>query len=42
MLSNPSQRRATLIGTSAILMWATLALLTELSGAAVPAFQLTA
>lgn len=41
MLSNPGQRQATLIGISAILMWATLALLTELSGA-VPAFQLTA
>lgn len=36
------QRKPTLIGITAILMWATLALLTELSGAAVPAFQLTA
>jgi len=35
------QQRATLIGLSAILMWATLALLTELSGT-IPAFQLTA
>lgn len=41
MLSNPEQRQATLIGISAILMWATLALLTEFSGA-MPAFQLTA
>ncbi|HHP7245483.1 MAG TPA: EamA family transporter, partial [Elainellaceae cyanobacterium] len=31
----------TLIGFTAVLMWATLALLTELSGA-VPPFQLTA
>lgn len=36
-----SNRRPTLIGSTAILMWATLALLTELSGA-VPPFQLTA
>lgn len=35
------QRRSTLIGFSAILMWSTLALLTELSGN-VPPFQLTA
>ncbi|MGF1522489.1 MAG: DMT family transporter [Leptolyngbyaceae cyanobacterium] len=35
------QRRPTLIGFTAILMWATLALLTELSGT-VPLFQLTA
>ncbi len=41
MQSNTGQHRATLIGVTAILMWATLALLTELSGA-VPAFQLTA
>ncbi|MGB3295073.1 MAG: EamA family transporter [Phormidesmis sp.] len=34
-------QRPTLIGATAILMWATLALLTELSGA-VPPFQLTA
>lgn len=36
-----SQRKPTLIGFSAILMWATLALFTELSGS-VPPFQLTA
>lgn len=41
MLSNQRQWRATLVGSSAILMWATLALLTELSGP-IPAFQLTA
>lgn len=35
------RRRPTLIGLTAILMWATLALLTELSGN-IPAFQLTA
>ena len=35
------QQKATLVGITAILMWATLALLTELSGM-VPAFQLTA
>jgi drug/metabolite transporter (DMT)-like permease len=35
------QRQSTLIGFSAILMWSTLALLTELSGN-VPPFQLTA
>ena len=36
-----SQRQPTIIGFTAILMWATLALLTELSGT-VPPFQLTA
>lgn len=36
-----SGQKATLVGITAILMWATLALLTELSGT-VPAFQLTA
>ncbi len=41
MLSNQNQQSATLIGISAILMWATLALLTKLSGV-VPVFQLTA
>ncbi|MGC1305765.1 MAG: EamA family transporter [Phormidesmis sp.] len=41
MRSNPSQWQPTLIGVTAILMWATLALLTELSGT-VPAFQLMA
>ena len=40
MLSKLKQQ-PTLIGTTAILMWATLALLTELSGT-IPAFQLTA
>ena len=41
MLLNSGQRQATLIGMTAIAMWATLALLTELSGT-LPAFQLTA
>lgn len=41
MASSVLSRRPTLIGSTAILMWATLALLTELSGA-VPPFQLTA
>ena len=41
MLLNSRQRQATLIGMTAIAMWATLALLTELSGT-LPAFQLTA
>ncbi len=36
-----NQRKPTLIGFSAVLMWATLALLTDLSGT-VPPFQLTA
>ncbi len=36
-----SQQKPTLIGFTAVLMWATLALLTELSGT-VPPFQLTA
>lgn len=36
-----SMRRATLTGSTAILMWSTLALLTEWSGS-VPPFQLTA
>ncbi|MEO1067518.1 MAG: EamA family transporter, partial [Cyanobacteria bacterium J06638_6] len=36
-----SQRQPTMIGFSAVLMWATLALLTDLSGT-VPPFQLTA
>ncbi|MGF1499165.1 MAG: DMT family transporter [Elainellaceae cyanobacterium] len=36
-----SQRRATLIGFTAVLMWATLALLTELSGD-IPPLELTA
>jgi drug/metabolite transporter (DMT)-like permease len=40
-VSNSSQLSATLIGSTAILMWSTLALLTELSGE-VPPFQLTA
>ncbi|HMQ51067.1 MAG TPA: DMT family transporter [Anaerolineae bacterium] len=39
--SQPAAVRATLIGGTAVLMWATLALLTALSGA-VPPFQLTA
>lgn len=39
--SQPAAIRATLIGGTAVLMWATLALLTALSGA-VPPFQLTA
>ncbi|NEQ43205.1 MAG: EamA family transporter [Leptolyngbya sp. SIOISBB] len=39
--SNLQQTRSTLIGFTAVLMWATLALLTELSGP-VPPFQLTA
>ena len=34
--------RATLIGGTAIIMWATLALLTEFSGNQIPPFQLTA
>ncbi|MEB3359117.1 MAG: EamA family transporter [Synechococcales bacterium] len=37
----PPQLRATLIGFTAVLMWATLALLTELSGD-IPPFELTA
>ena len=37
----PARRRATLIGFTAVLMWASLALLTTLSGA-VPPFQLLA
>ncbi|MEM6424204.1 MAG: EamA family transporter [Cyanobacteria bacterium P01_H01_bin.119] len=41
MLPIQVQRRATLVGFTAVLMWATLALLTALSGA-VPPFQLTA
>ena len=41
MQSGMSQRQPTIIGFTAILMWATLALLTELSGT-VPPFQLTA
>ena len=41
MNSDLDRRKATLVGITAILMWATLALLTELSGT-VPAFQLTA
>jgi drug/metabolite transporter (DMT)-like permease len=40
-MSQSSQLPATLIGSTAILMWSTLALLTEFSGA-VPPFQLTA
>ena len=40
-LLDSKQRQATLIGVTAILMWATLALLTELSGRT-PPFQLTA
>ena len=40
-LLDSKQRRATLIGVTAILMWATLAILTELSGRT-PPFQLTA
>lgn len=41
MDSRASQVKATLVGFTAILMWATLALFTKLSGA-VPPFQLTA
>ncbi|MEB3212249.1 MAG: EamA family transporter [Leptolyngbyaceae bacterium] len=41
MNPTPDSKRATLIGFTAILMWATLALLTDLSGE-VPPFQLTA
>ena len=41
MTAAPSVARATLIGGSAVLMWATLALLTTLTGA-VPPFQLVA
>ena len=41
MQLHSQRRRSTLIGMTAILMWATLALLTELSGN-IPAFQLTA
>ncbi len=41
MTPNQSQRLPTIIGFSAVLMWATLALLTDLSGT-VPPFQLTA
>jgi drug/metabolite transporter (DMT)-like permease len=40
-MTNPNPQAATLIGFSAVLMWATLALLTDLSGT-VPPFQLTA
>lgn len=40
-MHRPSQTQPTLIGFTAILMWATLALLTQLSGT-VPPFQLTA
>lgn len=38
---SPNRQRATLIGFSAVLMWATLALLSEIAGA-IPPFQLTA
>lgn len=41
VLPKSGQRQPTLIGTTAILMWATLALLTKISGT-IPAFQLTA
>lgn len=41
MVQQSSQYKATLIGFSAILMWATLAFLTKLSGL-IPPFQLTA
>lgn len=41
MQSAISQQRATVIGFTAILMWAALALLTKLSGP-IPPFQLTA
>jgi drug/metabolite transporter (DMT)-like permease len=41
MTAAPDVARATLVGASAVLMWATLALLTTLSGA-VPPFQLVA
>jgi drug/metabolite transporter (DMT)-like permease len=41
MSSAPTQPKPTLIGSTAILMWATLALLTKLSGP-IPPFQLTA
>ncbi len=41
MSSDLKQRQSTLIGFTAVLMWATLALLTELSGT-IPPFQLTA
>ena len=41
MPSSPMSARATLIGFTAIVMWATLALLTRLSGP-IPPFQLTA
>jgi drug/metabolite transporter (DMT)-like permease len=41
MTAAPEVARATLIGASAVLLWATLALLTTLSGA-VPPFQLVA
>ncbi|MEM7771447.1 MAG: EamA family transporter [Cyanobacteria bacterium P01_A01_bin.37] len=41
MTNTPSSQKATVIGFTAILMWATLALLTQLSGQ-VPPFQLTA
>ena len=40
-MSLSAHRRATLIGATAVLIWSTLALLTDLSGA-VPPFQLTA
>ncbi|MCB9101238.1 MAG: EamA family transporter [Anaerolineales bacterium] len=39
--NQPDQLKPTLIGSTAVLMWATLALLTALSGA-IPPFQLTA
>ncbi len=38
----PNQPVATLIGTSAIFLWGTLALLTQLTGGQIPPFQLTA
>ena len=41
MQHQPNQLKATLIGATAVLMWATLALLTSLSGP-IPPFQLTA
>ncbi|MGG6240061.1 aromatic amino acid exporter YddG [Nodosilinea sp. AN01ver1] len=41
MEPSQNQRQATIVGFSAVLMWATLALLTDLSGT-VPPFQLTA
>jgi len=39
--SPPNRQRATLVGFTAVLMWATLALLSEIAGA-IPPFQLTA